>query len=137
MFCKQFETVKSNLVSRELLLSQDSCKAFHFCLRIFSFRICHCARAMGNMFMLTDCSSESITTYVRTHHNGILDDIESQIRGLVSWSSFISPNVFCCDGPTEKKKGKLLQQCASRIDAVFRPFLVDTSINRRNIRFIS
>ena len=32
--------------------------------------------------LLKDCSSESITTYVGTHHSGILDDIESQIRSL-------------------------------------------------------
>ena len=31
----------------------------------------------------------------------------------------------------------LLQQCTTHIDAVFHPFLVDTSINRKNIRFIS
>ena len=54
---------------------------------------------MSSMFLLTDCSSESITSYVSTHHNGILDDIESQIRGLVSWSSSISRKAFCCDGP--------------------------------------
>ena len=40
-------------------------------------------------------------------------------------------------GINRKKNGKLLQQCATRIDAVFRPFLVYTSINRKNIRFIS
>ena len=36
-----------------------------------------------------------------------------------------------------KKKGKRLQQCATRIDAVFHPYLIDTSINRKNVRFIS
>ena len=47
-------------------------------------------------------------------------------------------NIFGVDrGINRKKNGKLLQQCATRIDAVFRPFLVDTSINRKNIRFIS
>ena len=40
-------------------------------------------------------------------------------------------------GINRKKNGKLLQQCATLIDAVFRPFLVDTSIKRKNIRFIS
>ena len=35
-----------------------------------------------------------------------------------------------------KKDGKLLQQCAMRIDAVFCPFLVDALINRKNIRFV-
>ena len=34
-----------------------------------------------------------------------------------------------------KKPGKLLQQCATRIDAVFHPFLVDTSINRKKILY--
>ena len=37
----------------------------------------------------------------------------------------------------QKKKGKLLQQWATRIAAVLRRFLVDTMINRKNIRFIS
>ena len=47
-------------------------------------------------------------------------------------------NIFSVDrGINRKKNGKRLQQCATRIDAVFRPFLVDTSINRKNIRFIS
>ena len=32
--------------------------------------------------------------------------------------------VVCCGG-------RLLQQCATRIDTVFRPFLVDTAINRK------
>ena len=36
-----------------------------------------------------------------------------------------------------RKESILLQPCARRIDAVFRPFLVDTSIDRKNIRFIS
>ena len=44
-------------------------------------------------------------------------------------------NIFSVD--RGKLNGKLLQQCATCIDAVFRPFLVDTSINRKNIRFIS
>ena len=47
-------------------------------------------------------------------------------------------NIFSVDrGINRKKDGKLLQQCATRIDAVFCPYLVDTSINRKNIRFIS
>ena len=46
-------------------------------------------------------------------------------------------NIFSVDGGiNRKKKGKRLQQCPTHIDAVFRPFLVDTSINRKNIRFI-
>ena len=36
-----------------------------------------------------------------------------------------------------KKEGKLLQQRATCIDAVFRPFLVEILINQKNIRFIS
>ena len=42
-------------------------------------------------------------------------------------------------GINRKKNGKRLQQCATRIDAVFRPFLVDTSINRKKylIHFLS
>ena len=44
-------------------------------------------------------------------------------------------NIFSVDrGINRKKNGKLLQQCATRIDAIFRAFLVDTSINRKNIR---
>ena len=47
-------------------------------------------------------------------------------------------NVFSVDrGINQKKIEKLLQQCAKRIDAVFSPFLVDTSINQKNITFIS
>ena len=47
-------------------------------------------------------------------------------------------NIFSVDrGINRKKNGKRLQQCTTRFDAVFRPFLVDTSINRKNIRFIS
>ena len=41
-------------------------------------------------------------------------------------------NIFSVDrGINRKKNGKLLQQCATRIEAVFRPFL------EKNIRFIS
>ena len=41
-------------------------------------------------------------------------------------------NIFSVDrGINRKKNGKLLQQCAKRIDAVFHPFLVDTSINQK------
>ena len=36
-----------------------------------------------------------------------------------------------------RKESILWQPSATRIDAVFRPFLVDSSINRKNIRFIS
>ena len=47
-------------------------------------------------------------------------------------------NIFLVDrGINRKKNGKLLQQCATRIDAIFHPFFVDTSINRKNIRLIS
>ena len=43
-------------------------------------------------------------------------------------------NIFSVDrGISQKKKGKLLQQCAARIDAVFRPLLADTSINQKTI----
>ena len=45
-------------------------------------------------------------------------------------------NIFTVDrGVNRKKTGKLLQQCTTRTDAVFPPF--DTSINRKNIKFIS
>ena len=47
-------------------------------------------------------------------------------------------NIFSVDrGINRKKNGKRLQQWATRIDAVFRPFMDDTSINRKNIKFIS
>ena len=47
-------------------------------------------------------------------------------------------SIFSVDrGINRKMNGKLLQQCATRIDGGFRPFLVDTSINRKNIWFIS
>ena len=43
-------------------------------------------------------------------------------------------NIFSVDrGINRKKNGKLLQQCAMRIDAVFHPFLFDTSINQKKI----
>ena len=49
-------------------------------------------------------------------------------------------NIFSVErGINRKKNGKRLQQCATltRIDAVFRPLLVDPLIDRKNIRFIS
>ena len=46
----------------------------------------------------------------------------------------MNPIFFSVDrGINRKKNGKLLQQCATRIDAVFRPVLVDTLINRKKI----
>ena len=42
-------------------------------------------------------------------------------------------NIFSVDrGINRKKNGKHQQQCATSIDAVFCPFLVDTSINWKN-----
>ena len=47
-------------------------------------------------------------------------------------------NIFSVDqGFNRKKKEKLLQQCATCYDAVFRPFLIDTLIKPKNIRFTS
>ena len=46
----------------------------------------------------------------------------------------ISKVFYSADGRiNQRKKEKRLQRCATRIDAVFRPFLVDTSINRKKI----
>ena len=44
-------------------------------------------------------------------------------------------NIFSIDrGINQKKKdSKLLQQCPTCIDAVFHPFLVDISINRKDL----
>ena len=44
------------------------------------------------------------------------------------------PNIFSVDRGINQKKDGQLNQCAQRIIAnCFRPFLVDTSINRKNI----